>query len=133
MENETALAGQKKFARVAPHLPVANLQITLRYYKEKLGFTDEWTYGEKDGGIRRDELRLLFAEDKEFTNDINNTTHRLPLMWFVENIESVYTEFIDRKIELADPLKTHSYGLREFAFIDINGYYIRIAEQEHVL
>ena len=61
MENETALAGQKKFARVAPHLPVANLQITLRYYKEKLGFTDEWTYGEKDGGIRRDELRLLFC------------------------------------------------------------------------
>jgi hypothetical protein len=29
---------------------------------------------------------------------------------------------------MADGLKTHPYELREFAFIDINGYYIRVAE-----
>jgi len=29
---------------------------------------------------------------------------------------------------MVSPLTTHSYGLREFAFIDINGYYIRVAE-----
>jgi hypothetical protein len=32
-----------------------------------------------------------------------------------------------RGIEFADTLKTHPYGLREFAFIEINGYYIRVA------
>jgi len=78
--------------------------------------------------MRRDDLRLLFAEDNEFTNDINNTKHRLPVMWFVDNIDEVFSEFKKRDIELADDLKTHPYGLREFAFIDINGYYIRIAE-----
>jgi len=118
----------KRFVRLGPHLPVKNLRLTLDYYRDKLGFTDEWTFGDKDGGIQRDELRLLFAEDSTFTEEINNDRHRLPLMWFVDNIEEIYIEFKNREIELSDNLRTHPYGLREFAFVDINGYYVRVAE-----
>lgn len=118
----------QQFIKGAPHLPVKNLRLTLDYYKDKLGFTDEWTFGDKDGGICRGDLRLLFAEDDHFTNDVNNSTHRLPLMWFVTNIDAIYKEFEERNIELADSLRTHPYALKEFAFIDINGYYIRVAE-----
>jgi uncharacterized glyoxalase superfamily protein PhnB len=126
--------GQKKFIRSNPHLPVKNLQETLDYYKNVLGFENEWTWPNKDGavkdgGIGRDDMRLLFAEDSEFTNAINSDTKRLPLMWFVENIDEVFAEFKTRAIEIVDSLKTHPYGLREFSFIDINGYYIRVAER----
>src|SRR5687767_4090824 len=118
----------KKFIKCVPHLPVKDLRQTLNYYRDKLGFTDEWSFGNKDGGIRRDDLRLLFVEDKDFTNDINNKQHRLPLMWVVDNINQVFAEFKESGIELADDLRIHAYGLKEFAFIDINGYYIRVAE-----
>jgi len=118
----------KKFIRSNPHLPVRNLRVTLDYYRDKLGFYDEWTFGEKDGGIRRDDLMLLFAEDDDFTADVNNNQHRLPLMWFVDNVEQVLSEFKQRNIELADELKVHPYGLKEFAFVDVNGYYVRVAE-----
>jgi hypothetical protein len=117
-----------KFIRSNAHLPVKNLRSTLDYYRDVLGFSDEWTFGDKDGGISRNELRLLFAEDEAFTNDINNENHRLPLMWFVESIDGIYAEFKNRNITIADDLRLHAYGLREFAFIDINGYYIRVAE-----
>ena len=120
----------KKFIKPLPHLPVKNLRLTLDYYREQLGFDNEWTFGHSDGGTGRDELQLLFAEDEGFTNDINNPGHRLPLLWFVSNIDEIYAEFKSRRIELADELRTHPYGLREFAFIDINGYYIRIAESD---
>ena len=119
-----------KFIKSAPHLPVKDLKKTISYYRDTLGFMDEWIFGEKDGGIRRDEMRLLFAEDPEFANDTNNHKHRLPLMWFVDNIDEVYSEFKNKEITISDNLKYHPYGLREFAFIDINGYYIRIAEGE---
>lgn len=119
---------EKKFIRSGPHLPVKNLRQTLDYYRDKLGFGNEWTFGDKDGGISRDELKLLFAEDSDFTSDINNDTHRLPLLWFVDNIEEVFSEFRNRDIRIEDELKQHAYGLKEFAFIDINGYYIRVAE-----
>src|SRR5919199_1390885 len=97
----------KKFLKPLPHLPVKDLRLTLDYYRDQLGFTDEWTSGDTDGGIRRDDLRLLFAEDKEFTNDINNRQHRLPLLWFVDDIDAVYAEFKNRDIALADDLRMH--------------------------
>jgi len=116
-----------KFIRSNPQLPVKNLRLTLDYYRDILGFSEEWIL-DKDGGIRRDDMRLLFAEDPEFINEINNAKHRLPLMWFVDNIDEVYAEFKQMKIEIADELRIHAYGLREFAFVDLNGYYIRVAE-----
>jgi len=124
----------KRFIKSGPHLPVKNLRQTLDYYRDVLGFYDEWTWPGKDGkitdgGIQRDELRLLFGEDPEFTAIMNNNINRLPLLWFVDNIEAVFAEFTNRNIELATPLKTQAYGLKEFAFIDLNGYYIRVAEE----
>lgn len=118
----------KKFNRCSPHLPVKNLKETLNYYRDKLGFSDEWIWEDKDGGIRRDDLHLLFGEDSVFAGLINNEKNRLPLLWFVDNIDKIYSEFRERNIDIASELRAHPYGLREFAFIDINGYYIRIAE-----
>nr|WP_294940757.1 VOC family protein [uncultured Mucilaginibacter sp.] len=117
-----------KFIRSGPQLPVKNLAETIGWYRDILGFYDELQFGAVDGGIRRDEMQLLFAEDAGFAAEINNTAHRLPLMWFVENIEEIFAEFKQKGIALADELRVHPYGLKEFAFIDINGYYIRVAE-----
>jgi uncharacterized glyoxalase superfamily protein PhnB len=124
----------KKFIRSNPHLPVKDLRQTLAYYRDVLGFHDEWTWTNKegemvDGGIRRDDMRLLFAEDPQFTAVINTDKNRLPVLWFVDNIEEIFQEFKSQNIEIVDDLKTHAYGLKEFSFIDINGYYIRIAEE----
>ena len=92
----------KKFIRSNAHLPVKNLRQTLDYYREVLGFCEEWTWENKegiitDGGIRRDDMRLLFAEDVEFTININGGNNRLPIMWFVENINEIYAEFKNRE------------------------------------
>ena len=73
-------------------------------------------------------MRLLFGEDPGYTAMINNQTNRLNLVWFVDNIDELFSEFKERGIEIVNPLKDYPYDLREFAFIDINGYYIRVAE-----
>ncbi|HRG33128.1 MAG: hypothetical protein WBP33_11495 [Saprospiraceae bacterium] len=119
-----------KFIRIGIHIPVINLQQTLGYYQNKLGFTDEWVENKKNGGYQRDVLRLLFCEESEFVNDINNDNHRLPLIWFVTNMEEIFSEFKQKEIEIADDLRNHTYGIKEFASIDINGYYIRVAERK---
>jgi hypothetical protein len=123
----------KKFIRTGVHLPVANLRQTLDYYQHKLDFTDEWIEGEKDGGLQRDDLRLLFCEDSEFVSDINNDKHRLPLMWFVTNIEEIFAEFKERKIEIADDLRTHSYGLKEFALLILTAITFELQKEKNDL
>jgi hypothetical protein len=120
---------EKQFNKTVIHLPVNNLNETLAYYKNTLGFCDEWSFGSKDGGIRRDNMRLLFYEDQEHVTLINSQKHRLAVLWFVDQIKEVYAEFQERNIEIISPLQQHPYELLEFAFIDVNGYYIRVAEQ----
>ena len=117
-----------RFDHAGVHLPVRNLNETIQYYKSVLGFYDEWREGEIDGGLRRDNLRLLFGEDHGHLKKINDDTHALNLIWFVENIHEVYLEFQSRKIHIENPLASYSYGMMEFSFKDINGYLIRIAE-----
>lgn len=74
----------KKFIRSNPQLPVRNLRETLDYYRNTLGFHDEWIWTnnngkETDGRIRRDDMRLLFAEDPYFADFISNyPKSRLP-------------------------------------------------------
>ncbi|MBD0331868.1 MAG: VOC family protein [Chitinophagaceae bacterium] len=82
-----------KFIRSTSHFPVKDLQQTLAYYRDVLGFYDEWTFGNKDGGIRRDDLRLLFGEDPEHVSMLNNENTRFNMLWFVENIEEILSEF----------------------------------------
>ena len=118
------------FNRALAHLPVRNLLETLNYYKDDLGFSDDWTFGDKDGGVRRDDMRLLFFENPDHVGLINSDGNRLPVLWFVENIDEIFYELKERKIKIEDPLREHAYGLREFAFIDINGYYVRVAESK---
>jgi hypothetical protein len=76
----------KKFIRSNPHLPVKNLGQTLDYYRDSLGFCDEWTSTDKDGnetdgGIRRDDMRLLFGQDPDFVDVISSyRKSKLPLI-----------------------------------------------------
>lgn len=118
----------KKFIRSAPYLPVKNLSPTLDYYRNGLGFYEEWTFGETEGGIRREEMRLLFGEHHEFAETILSKEQRIPLLWFVEDIDGVHEEFRNRNIDIVCKLQTQPYIMREFAFIDINDYYILAAE-----
>jgi catechol 2,3-dioxygenase-like lactoylglutathione lyase family enzyme len=51
----------KIFIRSNPHLPVRNLRQTLDYYRDTLGFHDQWKWADKngdikDGGIRRNDM-----------------------------------------------------------------------------
>jgi len=125
----------QKFNRANVHLPVKSLRETLDYYHGMLGFYDEWVQANEqgqltDGGIRRDDMRLLFGEDAAFVEAINSyTKSRLPLLLFVNNIDEIFAEFKERNIMFADELRLHPYGLREFAFVDINGYYVRVVEE----
>ena len=51
-----------------------------------------------------------------------------PHLPFVDNVDEIFSELKQKRVEIESPLQQYPYGLREFAFIDINGYYIQVAE-----
>jgi catechol 2,3-dioxygenase-like lactoylglutathione lyase family enzyme len=119
---------QKKFNRLTAFIPVRDIQETLDYYRDTLGFCDEWTMG-TDGGARRDDMRVLFCQDPDYIKEINNETYWFTLIWFVDNVDDIYQEFKEeRKIPIAAEIENKPWGIREFSIRDINGYLIRISE-----
>ncbi len=118
----------KKFHGFNPFIPVRNLKQTLEFYRDRLGFHDEWMWNDLDGGIERDDLRLMFSEEPVFfETPVNNDFHST-LMWFVDNVDEIYEEYKCRHIPILGNLENKPWGTREFIFSDPNGYIIRVAE-----
>ena len=119
---------EKQFIRLNAFIPVNDIHETLNYYRDRLGFYDEWTM-DTDGGIRRDGMRLIFKQDPDYVAVLNNETYRFVLIWFVENIDEIYNEFKEgRKITIVSDIENKPWGIREFSIYDINGYLIRVSE-----
>ena len=119
----------KKFGKISPHLPVRDVRETIRWYEERLGFSEPWFWGDppSDGGCRRDDLRVLFGKADPFV-----PPQDLSLILFVSGIDEVYEEIVERGHKILSPVKTYDYGIREFAIEDVNGYYLRFAESVEV-
>jgi catechol 2,3-dioxygenase-like lactoylglutathione lyase family enzyme len=117
-----------KFYHCVPFMPVRNLQDTVAYYRDQLGFYKEWFWGEQDAGIRRDNMHLLFNYAPDFVERINTQTQHFEIMWFVDNVNEIYEEFKQKDVIIASEPENKPWGVREFTVLDINGYYLRIAE-----
>ncbi|MBI2418046.1 MAG: hypothetical protein HYV28_09125 [Ignavibacteriales bacterium] len=117
-----------KYLGQLPVLPVKSLMQTIVFYKDILGFGDEWFWESKEAGISKDEMHLVFSQNEDFVSVLNNDTRCFELMWFVQDIEEVYQDYQQKEIPFELPLMVQPWGLKEFAFKDINGYRIRVAE-----
>jgi uncharacterized glyoxalase superfamily protein PhnB len=117
---------EKFFYKTVPFLPVRNLEETVSYYKDQLGFTDEWFWGSPptDAGCHRNDLSLLFNENPALAEKIEG----FELVMFVDDVDGIYEEFRGRStIEIITPIKDEPWGIREFTVRDINGYFLRIS------
>lgn len=118
----------KKFSHIVPFLHVRDLQETIAYYRDKLGFYHEWFWGEKDAGIERDDIHLLFNLSPEYIRLANKSDLHFEFIWFVKNVDGIYKEYQKKGVEILREIEDKPWGGREFTIFDINGYSIRIAE-----
>ena len=120
----------KHFSHAVPFLPVKDLKETITYYKEKLGFYNEWFWGNppSDAGIQRDNLRLLFNQNKEYATIINSEKQAFEVVVFVQNVDAIFEEYKSKRVKIVSGLKDEPWGVREFTVKDVNGYFLRITE-----
>ena len=122
-----------KFSHAVPFMPVRNLKETINYYRDQLGFSDEWFWEDTDAGIRRNDLRLLFMHDPEFVSRINENGRHFEICWFVRNVDEVYKEYQLKEVNIVSKLEVKPWNVKEFTLEEINGYWIRVGQgQESV-
>ena len=118
------------YSHCVPFLPVKNLDQTVEFFKSKLGFTNEWYWGSPatEAGIGRDGLNLLFVQNTDFVDAINNANHRMEICLFVSNVDEIYKQIKLNGVEVLSELRNEPWMVREFSILDCNGYVLRIGE-----
>lgn len=127
-----------KFNKITPNLMVADMEKSLKFYRDVLGFSVSQTVPEKAPFIfawmKRGEAELFLNQhmppqpgqpDLYAGKAIGGT---MAMYMPLEGIEELHKTVESSGVKIAIPLHTEFYGMKEFAVHDPDGYVIIFAE-----
>jgi len=129
-----------QFSKLTPNLLVDNVERSLRFYEDVLGFTRGFTVPEDRpfvfGSVVSGSIEIFFNEKNTATKEYPAFLGKplgLTGTMFVElhgsgGIEPLH-ERLKGLVPIVMPLVTQWYGVKEFAIADPDGYVITFAER----
>jgi catechol 2,3-dioxygenase-like lactoylglutathione lyase family enzyme len=104
---------------IAPQLPVADVAVAQRFYRDVLGLEIAWTRGESFGAMRGRGVEIFFA--KSDTPQPGSVCCVL-----VDDADFAYAVCREHQAEIVEPIATTRWGTREFTLRDPDGHLLRI-------
>lgn len=116
---------QPVFSHVEPVLAVQNIEETISYWQNTLGFPAKWTWGEppNHGGVSWQKVFIQFSLNPELA-----TISKGNSIWIrLKHIEVLYHFHKQKNAEIVIPLENKPWGTAEYTVREINGYYLHFA------
>ncbi|MBV8328262.1 VOC family protein [Chryseobacterium sp.] len=116
-----------KFTALRPILWTENLDDTIGFYIQVLGFTlagrnDEWQWA----SLRKDEVYIMISQPNQ--HEKNHGIGFTGSFYFNVNQVDALWEDLKIKTEICYEIETFDWGMREFAIYDNNGYILQFGE-----
>lgn len=111
-----------KAYRISPIFRVSDLADAISFYTSKLGFTEEFIYGEPAyyAGVRKDNVLIhLNSADEQ-----DAALGKGYIYIFCEGIDEYYQTLCNSGVEITSELETWPYGMRDFQIVDCSGNHI---------
>lgn len=117
-----------QFPPVCPEIPVSSLAPALDHYRDKLGFTIDWSDEELGlAGLSRDETRI-FMSSADYRSALGNQPP--VILWLNlssrEEVDALHAEWTGAGADVAGPPAAKPYKLYEFFAQDLDGNRFRI-------
>jgi lactoylglutathione lyase len=125
------------FKKLTPNLLVADVERSLTFYVDVLGFSRGMTVPEQPplvfGSVVSGSVEIFFNEKetgaKEYTEFSGKPIGATGTMFIeLEQIEALH-ERLKSRVQIVKALVTQWYGVKEFAIADPDGYLITFAER----
>jgi catechol 2,3-dioxygenase-like lactoylglutathione lyase family enzyme len=109
-------------------LAVNNLERSVDFYKNKLGFQTLWA---DDGWhfVRRDNISIMLGECPDDKPASEIQCHSYFGYFDVENIDELYKEFQLKEVEIPSKIEDKPWGQREFSVRTIDGHRIMFGQE----
>ena len=128
----TNIAYMPSITAAATILLVKDVVTSANWYRDKLGFTIVNYYGEPPGFaiIQRDGHYLMFhtVDEKLIKPNWKIADKTSNVYFWVEDIETLYADFIEREATIDYTLYPAPWGVNEFGVNDPDGYDISFGE-----
>src|SRR5215472_4766881 len=108
------------FVDAATVFTVRDIAASIAYYRDALGFTVAFEYGEPTfyAGLCRDEVSLHL---RAAAPDRNWVAGHGALCIFVTDVDALHDELAARGARIIAPPKDYAYGMRDFDVDDLDG------------
>lgn len=126
------MAPQTTYRNVRPSIIVSNLNQSLEFYKEVLGFEAVTTMGEPPtfAIIQKDEVSVTLLEHGN-VYDVGDCGVNMYID--VTHVEELYRSCSDSGISISHPLTVHPWGMKDFVVVDPDGHQIALGERQSSL
>ncbi len=105
-----------------PGFAVADLTRAIDFYEGKLGFRVVFRNGSVFAVVTRDGIEISLALQR------NGAIHKSACYVKLAGVDALHEEFTARGVTMTHPLKTESYGMREFMITDPDGNTLNFGE-----
>lgn len=114
-----------KLSHTAPVFASADVEASVEFCEQKLGFRCEWSEGTPptDAGVFRDGVGLIFGLGPELAERARGTA----VLVFLNGVEELYAEHQSRGAPIVEPIHDGD-GLRSYTVLLPPGYRLRFAE-----
>ena len=122
--------------KLTPNLMVEDVQQTLSFYRDVLGFQVQMTLPDQPpfdfAIVGRDQVELMFQSRASLSVNVPVLLGQpigasQTLYIEVENLQKLYEE-LRNQVDVVVDLHTTFYGTQEFYFRDVNGYILSFSE-----
>ena len=121
---------QPKIKKMSPQFLVTDIEHSIDFYTKKLGFDVEFRYEDFYAGIMKDSYSIHLKSGKPSMEERKSKRKRddLDIVFSVEAVEDLYEEFVNKSVEIIQPLCVRPYG-KEFYIADPDGYILAFLEE----
>ena len=127
-----------KFTKLTPNLVVRDVQAAVQFYQSVLGFRLAIKVPDAPpyvfASVTNGDVEIFFNDQKAVAEDYPPLANdpiggTMTLFLECEGIEGILRMVEKSGMRVVMPLKTQFYGMREFAFVDPQGWTVTIAER----